>query len=61
MSEDLKQLLREVDEVFDYFVRSIIGPDDCKCGECRTCFAWEVSVRLAEILRPEKRDGTSRA
>jgi len=48
---DVNQLLRDVDEVFDTFVRAGWGPDDCSCNECRGCFAWSVAVRLAEFTK----------
>ena len=41
------QLLRDVDECFDWLVR---GSAECTCGDCRQCFSDEVAKRVGEYV-----------
>jgi hypothetical protein len=53
---DPTQLLRDVDECFDWLVR---GSGGCECGDCRMCFSHEVAERLMsyvkDLPKPEPR------
>lgn len=48
-NKEIMQLLQDVDECFDYFVRS--GLDHCGCGDCRGCFAEGVERRLTNFKK----------